>query len=170
MRLLSLLFVSVLLTGIFSGCAKDERPLGPPPLTFLPALPDSTPSFKPYPIDTAGANRSRLLAVANGLWIYFHEKGTGPLPHPGQTLTVNYHGTLDNGQKFDSSFDRGQPYSFPLGQSAVITGWDEGFQRIPLGSKAVILLEPSYGYGAGGNGTIPPNARLVFYVEAIAAQ
>lgn len=168
-RVLALLVAAA---ALLSACAKStERPVGPPPLSYIPSVPDSTAAFKPFVIDTAGPNRAKLLSVANGLWIYFHERGTGPLPVPGQTISTHYHGCFDSGKVFDSSYERGQPLTFALGQGQVIRGWDEGFQRIPVGSIAAIILEPTYGYGAGGSPpVIPPDARLVFYVQLVAAQ
>lgn len=87
-------------------------------------------------------------------------------PKKGQTVTVHYDGYLTNGQKFDSSRDRGQTFQFRLGMSEVIRGWDEGVAQMSIGQKVRMTISPDYGYGArGAGGVIPPNATLVFDVE-----
>ena len=93
--------------------------------------------------------------------------GTGPSPRAGQTAVVHYTGTLTDGTKFDSSRDKGQPYSFPLGRGSVIKGWDEGVATMKVGGRRKLVVPPAVGYGAIGQGTIPPNATLVFDVELL---
>ncbi len=94
--------------------------------------------------------------------------GNGPMPRPGQTAVVHYTGWLDNGTKFDSSLDRGQPFQFRVGQGQVIKGWDEGVATMKVGSKRKLVIPPDLGYGArGAGGVIPPNARLTFEVELL---
>lgn len=94
--------------------------------------------------------------------------GYGEVCHKGATVTVHYTGKLQNGQKFDSSVDRGQPFKFVVGVGQVIKGWDEGIVQLKRGQKAVITCPPSYAYGANGiPGVIPPNSTLIFDVEMI---
>jgi peptidylprolyl isomerase len=94
--------------------------------------------------------------------------GTGAQPQPGQTAVVHYTGWLLDGQKFDSSKDRGQPFSFPLGRGQVIKGWDEGVASMKVGGKRVLIIPPDLGYGTrGAGGVIPPNATLKFEVELL---
>ena len=95
-------------------------------------------------------------------------EGTGPSPAPGQTVTVHYVGTLTDGTKFDASRDRGQPFSFVIGRSQVIQGWDEGVMGMKVGGTRKLTIPPDLGYGArGAGGVIPPNATLVFEVELL---
>ena len=89
----------------------------------------------------------------------------------GKTTTVHYTGRLTNGQKFDSSVDRGQPFSFPLGAGRVIKGWDEGVKGMKVGGKRTLTIPSALGYGArGAGGVIPPHATLVFDVELLGVQ
>ena len=96
------------------------------------------------------------------------EVGTGAEASAGQTVVVHYRGTLEDGSQFDASYDRGQPFSFPLGAGRVIKGWDEGVQGMKVGGKRKLVIPPDLGYGArGAGGVIPPNATLIFEVELL---
>jgi peptidylprolyl isomerase len=123
-------------------------------------------------IGTVICEAGNTVTTPSGLQVELLQEGTGPLPKAGQTVTVHYVGTLQDGKKFDSSRDRGQPISFPLGQGQVIQGWDEGLALMKVGSRAKLTIPPQLGYGArgAGGGVIPPNATLVFDVELIAAK
>ena len=94
--------------------------------------------------------------------------GTGATAEAGQTVTVHYTGWLENGNKFDSSVDRGQPFCFPLGGGRVIKGWDEGVKGMKVGGKRKLTIPSNLGYGAqGAGGMIPPHATLIFNVELL---
>ena len=105
--------------------------------------------------------------TASGLNITDLEIGTGAEATPGQRVSVNYRGTLENGKEFDSSYGRG-PFKFPLGAGQVIKGWDEGVAGMKVGGKRKLVIPPDLGYGnRGAGGVIPPNATLVFEVELL---
>ena len=94
--------------------------------------------------------------------------GRGVQPSPGKQVTVHYTGTLENGKKFDSSVDRGQPFTFTIGQGRVIPGWDEGVMTMKVGGKRKFVIPSNLGYGPRGAGAdIPPNATLLFDVELL---
>lgn len=108
------------------------------------------------------------MTTSTGLKITDIVVGTGASPKTGQMVTVHYTGTLENGTKFDSSLDRGQPFIFPIGMGRVIKGWDEGVMTMKVGGKRKLVIPPELGYGAkGAGGVIPPNATLVFEVELL---
>ncbi len=95
--------------------------------------------------------------------------GAGAEAVAGKNVKVHYTGWLTSGKKFDSSVDRGQPFSFPLGGGRVIKGWDQGVAGMKIGGRRRLTIPPHLGYGAGGaaGGLIPPNATLIFEVELL---
>jgi peptidylprolyl isomerase len=116
-----------------------------------------------------------MTVTSTGLQYEDTTPGTGATPAKGQTCVMHYTGWLwqdgAKGVKFDSSVDRGRPFSFPLGQGRVIKGWDEGVATMKQGGKRTLLIPPELGYGGrGAGGVIPPNATLLFEVELLDVQ
>ena len=121
------------------------------------------------------AATAEFTTTSSGLKYQDEVVGTGPAPQAGQKVSVHYTGWLDEGgkpgKKFDSSRDRGTPFSFTLGAGQVIAGWDTGVATMKTGGKRRLVIPPDQGYGArGAGGVIPPNATLIFDVELIGAK
>jgi len=120
------------------------------------------------------ASAEEVVKTASGLRYIDQTVGTGAEAVSGKNVSVLYTGWLNdgsdkNGSKFDSSKDRGQPFSFPLGAGMVIKGWDEGVNGMKIGGKRRLLIPSQLGYGANGAGNvIPPNSNLIFDVELLA--
>jgi FKBP-type peptidyl-prolyl cis-trans isomerase len=149
MRLRLILFFAVFAVfGITLGCGGDKKPAasasGP---TTVTGDGTSTPS---------------------GLIYWDVVVGSGATAVSGSHVKVHYTGWLLSGEKFDSSRDRGEPFSFVLGVGQVIKGWDEGVAGMKVGGKRQLRIPPKLGYGeAGAGGAIPPNATLIFDVELL---
>ena len=115
-----------------------------------------------------GSTPGGEVTTASGLKYIDEVVGTGVSPKPGQNVTVHYTGTLENGKKFDSSVDRGQPYKFRLGVDPVIKGWLEALMTMKPGGKRRLIIPAELGYGTEGHPPdIPPNATLIFEVELL---
>jgi peptidylprolyl isomerase len=113
-----------------------------------------------------------MTTMPSGLQYEDTVTGTGASPANGQTCVMHYTGWLwkdgAKGTKFDSSVDRGSPFSFPIGTGRVIKGWDEGVASMKVGGRRTLLIPAELGYGArGAGGVIPPGATLLFEVELL---
>jgi FKBP-type peptidyl-prolyl cis-trans isomerase len=116
-------------------------------------------------------NNLKVEKLPSGVYYQVLKPGTGPKPQPGQTVSVNYNGTLLSGKLFDSSEKTGKPIDFPIGQGAVIPGWDQGIAQLNKGTKAILLIPSSLAYGTRGAGTdIPADSPLRFEVELVDVQ
>jgi FKBP-type peptidyl-prolyl cis-trans isomerase len=128
------------------------------------ALPAAAP-----PVRAAGTH---TVALADGLRYTDTKLGAGAAAKPGDKLVVQYTGWLydhgKKGKKFDSSLDRGEPFTFTLGARQVIPGWDEGLVGMKAGGRRTLIIPPALAYGgAGAGGVIPPDATLLFDVELV---
>ena len=114
-------------------------------------------------------HQEKLITTPSGLQYIDVKVGTGPSPTPGQQVTVHYVGTLTDGSLFDSSRDRGQPFTFVIGKGQVIKGWDEGVMTMKVGGRRTLIVPPNLAYGEKGtpNGSVQPNATLNFDVELL---
>lgn len=112
-------------------------------------------------------NDADFTTTDSGLKYYDFVVGEGAQPAAGQIVVVHYSGWLEDGTLFDSSLNRGQPFQFPLGQGAVIPGWDEGLSTMQVGGKRQLVLTPELGYGENSVGQIPANSILIFEVELL---
>jgi FKBP-type peptidyl-prolyl cis-trans isomerase len=116
-------------------------------------------------------NNLSMQKLPSGVYYQVLKPGTGPKPKAGQTVSVNYNGTLLSGKLFDSSEKTGKPIDFPLGQGAVIPGWDQGIAQLNKGTKAILLIPSSLAYGTrGAGGEIPADSPLRFEVELVDVQ
>jgi FKBP-type peptidyl-prolyl cis-trans isomerase FkpA len=128
--------------------------------------------FRPVPAPTptaTGVNpNATKVTMPDGLQYTDDVVGNGAEATTGKTVVVHYTGWLMDGTKFDSSIDRDQPFSFPLGAGQVIKGWDEGVAGMKVGGQRTLIIPPALGYGARGAGNvIPPNATLKFQVQLL---
>lgn len=132
--------------------------------------------FSSYPLKVAAQKKrvrtprtsSAAITTPSGLTYLITKKGTGSQLKAGDTVVMNYTGTLTNGMKFDSSHDRSEPFAFKLGAGQVIKGWDEGVAKLHVGDQAILVLPGKLAYGPKGvRDVIPPDATLIFIVEVL---
>lgn len=133
----------------------------------LPKTTDLQPSPLPQSSDIPTPNSQNQASNSAQLQIVDEKIGTGTEAKTDNTVSVNYLGTLANGQKFDSSYDRNQPFEFKIGGGEVIKGWDQGVLGMKVGGKRKLTIPPSLGYGSQANGPIPANSTLIFEIELL---
>jgi peptidylprolyl isomerase len=167
-------------TSMADQAAKDKQPAAAAPAEqaasrapATQAAPKAqaaaeTPAAPKSPAAPTPTTADQVKTTPSGLQYVDLVEGTGPSPTAGQTMVVHYTGWLTNGTKFDSSVDRGMPFQFPLGQHAVIAGWDEGVAGMKAGGKRQLIIPYALAYGEQGRPpTIPPKAVLIFEVELL---
>jgi FKBP-type peptidyl-prolyl cis-trans isomerase FkpA len=115
----------------------------------------------------AGQMPANIKDIGNGLKIAILREGNGAMPKKGEVVLANYYGVTKDGTNFDGSYERGEPFSFPLGGGQVIPGWDLGFAALKEGTTAVLFVPAALGYGDRAAGKIPANSELIFYVDLI---
>ena len=118
-------------------------------------------------LPTALRDSMDLLGNVNQLVIDDVSVGTGAEVISGDTVTVNYIGTLQNGQQFDNSYTKGTPFTFKVGDGKVIKGWDQGLVGMKVGGQRILVVPADLAYGAQGAGPISSNATLVFAIELV---
>jgi peptidylprolyl isomerase len=138
----------------------------------LLAAPLLAQDTKQTPGPEAEKKEMKMTKTPSGLLYEDVKVGTGDSPKTGQLVVVHYTGWLwengAKGKKFDSSVDRGQPITFPVGTGHVIKGWDEGLMTMKVGGQRVLLIPANLAYGASGRPpVIPPNSTLIFDVELL---
>ena len=140
--------------------------------TVAPQTSTPTPAIidQQEPVASPEAAMANIITTADGLQIQDLTVGTGAEAKSGDTITVNYLGTLTNGTKFDSSYDRHQPFTTQIGVGQVIKGWDEGMVGMKVGGKRKLIIPASLGYGSQDMGSIPPNSTLIFEVELLSVK
>lgn len=121
-----------------------------------------------YLISRNNSQTGTETTTESGLKIQDLRVGDGPSPQPGQTIKVNYVGTLENGKEFDNSYKKGGPIDFRIGVGKVIKGWDEGLMGMKVGGKRKLFIPSKLGYGPMGSPpNIPPNSNLIFEIELL---
>ena len=167
-RRLLLPVLALALAAAGCGSSKDaEQPAGQAtPTPTETATPAASPAAtKPHVEVPKGKAPKRL--VKKDIKV-----GSGAVAQPGQTVTVQYVGVnYKGGKQFDASWDRGQPFSFPLGAGQVIRGWDQGIPGMKVGGRRMLIIPPDLGYGPRGSPpVIKPNETLVFVVDLLSVQ
>lgn len=160
-------------TVLAAGCGRQETTPGETASVNEPGMtaPNAADGAASVSDTTAGPTKlsdDRYQTLPGGLKYAILQEGSGPAAEH-QQVSVHYTGWLENGTKFDSSRDRGQPFEFVLGHGDVIKGWDEGVKGMKVGEKRQLVVPPAMGYGERGtpDGTIPPNSTLIFEVELL---
>jgi FKBP-type peptidyl-prolyl cis-trans isomerase FkpA len=157
-RSFSVLALALAVALLLAGCGS-------------PAAPTAAPAAASKPADAPAGGPAFPVAAVTQLKMEDLKVGTGAEAVDGKKVSVQYTGWLTDGKKFDSSYDRNQPFTFTLGEGQVIKGWDQGVKGMKVGGKRRLIIPADLGYGSqGAGGAIPPGATLVFDVELQAVE
>lgn len=171
------IFLALILAAGLGSCGKSGSSKVGGPDTLPPIANPGAP--EPPPTQTIDIGKPKITpgkhgdttVTASGLMYIDQKVGKGATPKTGQTVTVNYTGKLTDGTTFDSNVDPSKghvkPFETKIGVGQVIKGWDEGFLSMKVGGKRKLIVPADLGYGASGNGEIPPNSTLIFDVELL---
>lgn len=159
--------ITILIVVVALGCLYLIYHLTGSTPSSVPAANNQNPTASTT-VSTSTSTSSSTSSTSPKLGIQVIKEGTGPAAKNGDTLTVNYTGTLTNGTKFDSSLDPGRtPFSFTLGANQVIPGWDQGLLGAKAGEELKLTVPPELGYGSSPNGSIPANSTLIFDITVL---
>lgn len=158
------LIAVVLCLFLVAGCGSDSSSTSSTPAetTAEEQAPEADSKTKPKVAVPSGAPPKKLE-------IEDLEEGSGPAAKAGDEVTVQYVGVdYKTGKQFDASWDRGEPFSFVLGNGEVIAGWDQGIEGMKAGGRRQLIIPPNLAYGSQAVGEIAPNSTLVFVVDLLA--
>ena len=172
------MFYDVVLVKIEKAATLNEQPDSPKPndqatttMTVTKVTYDEIAAQMAQTLQSYkdGKLKDKIKSTASGLKYMILSEGSGNLPRTGNKVAVNYHGMLENGHVFDSSFKRNTAFQFNLGMGRVIKGWDEGIALLTEGTDAVLFIPPGLAYGQNGmpQAGIPANSELIFYVQLV---
>jgi peptidylprolyl isomerase len=154
---------------LIAGCGKKEGEVAQEQPAQQQLTEQKQPAQTPPAVSGIPQVPGDTITTASGLKYIEMTIGTGELPNAGQLVQFHYTGWLTDGTKFDSSRDKGQPYTSPL--SRLAKGVGEGLASMKIGGRRLLIIPPDLGYGPrGAGGDIPPNATLVFDVELVGLQ
>jgi peptidylprolyl isomerase len=165
-------WIGMIVAACAAGCSGNDTSSGESASANAPGAtaPNAADGAAAPAADTAAGpmkvEAEKYTALPSGVKYAVLQEGSGAVAEH-QQVSVHYTGWLENGTKFDSSRDRGEPFEFALGHGDVIKGWDEGVKGMKVGEKRQLVIPPALGYGESGtpDGTIPPNSTLIFEVE-----
>jgi FKBP-type peptidyl-prolyl cis-trans isomerase len=164
LALLAVVLVTIAI-GVRSGIFARKNP-GKPINSAMRAALDA-PQFGTEDAMIIAQRYPNARKTESGLMYVVHAPGEGPTPFKGQVVSIHFEGTLLNGQKFDSSAERGGPFNFQVGFNRVIAAWDEAFAGMRQGEKRTLIVPYWLGYGEKGRGKVPPRATVIFDVELL---
>ncbi|MEM7513270.1 MAG: FKBP-type peptidyl-prolyl cis-trans isomerase [Bacteroidota bacterium] len=160
--------ICLLTTALFACSESGTQEKGAEQSTETPSAPtasSATNTTTDLPVPYVIADSSVFEDLGAGIKMYVIERGSGVIPKTGSNVVINYEGRLTDGTVFDGSFDKPGLMDFNLNQ--LIPGWQVALTAVETGSKIQVVIPPEMGYGARGQGSIPPNATLIFDIHLV---